>query len=594
MPFRRGRPSPWLSWLALMMGTAIASYCADSATDHQLWFEDVTHKAGIRYRHHPRQFNNPYAAIMQGYTRLGAAVAVADYDGDGFEDIFVTDSCSSCKNHLYHNNGNFTFTDLAEKTGVAEGNDEDNASAAALWFDYNNDGRPDLFVVRFGHSILYESLGNGKFRDVTKMAGLGRYMNAIKAIAFDYDNDGYPDLFVGCYFQPLNIFHPNTSRFFPESFENANNGGGVVVFHNNRDGTFTEVTEHVGIRTTGWTLDLGHGDANNDGYEDLYVANDFGTDRFFVNNGNGTFADKTETAIGFDTKKGMNVDWGDYNNDGWLDIYVTNIYDDYMKECAMLWHNMGNGTFADVSQEVGTCDTGWGWAAKFADFDNDGWLDLYVANGWASAGKESYVPDIFAMITRPGVDLADARNWPPIGNKSLSGYEKKRLFHNIDGQFFKDEAARQGVDSIKDGRGIAIADFDNDGHLDMFVTNADDEPNLYRNALPAGAHWICFLLEGTKSNHFGIGAQVRLTAGGTTYLRYVNGGNGFASQSTMRVYFGLGTVTKIDAVEVRWPSGWKQMFAVPEVDNYYKLTEGNRAMTATNLGTLRKLPVHYP
>lgn len=557
------------------MFVAISTYVQTSATadDRRAWFEDVTHKAGILYRHHPRQFNNPYAAIMQGYARLGSAVAVADYDGDGFEDIFVTDSCATCKNHLYRNNGNFTFTDVAEQAGVAAGNDDENASTAALWFDFNNDGKPDLLVVRFGRSILYENLGNGKFRDVTAGSGLDRYMNAIKAIAFDYDNDGYPDLFFGSYFQPVNVFHPATSRFFPESFENANNGGGVTVFHNNRNGTFTEVTDRVGIRTTGWTLDMGHGDANNDGLEDLYVANDFGTDRFYINNGDGTFTDKTATAIGFDTKKGMNVDWGDYNNDGLLDIYVTNVYDDYMKECAMLWQNLGDGTFTDVSSQVGTCDTGWGWGAKFVDYDNDGWLDLYVMNGWVSAGKDNYVPDIFAMILRPNVDLTDARNWPPIGNKSMSGYQRKRLFHNVDG-VFKEEAGRYGLDSLKDGRGIAVADFDNDGRLDLFVTNADDEPNLYRNILPTGAHWVTFVLEGTKSNRFAVGAQVRLTAGGRTYLQYVNGGNGFAAQSTMRVHFGLGALARIDSIEVRWPSGLRQTFTGPEVDHFYKIVEG--------------------
>jgi hypothetical protein len=371
----------------------------------------------------------------------------------------------------------------------------------------------------------------------------------------------------------MNIFHPTTPRFFPESFETANNGGGVTVFHNNRNGTFSEVTEHVGVRSTGWTLDLGHGDANNDGLEDLYVAQDFGTDRFFLNNGDGTFTDKTATAIGFDTKKGMNADWGDYDNDGWLDIYVTNIYDDYMKECAMLWHNMGDLTFADVSQEVGTCDTGWGWAAKFFDYDNDGWLDLYVANGWVSGGKENYITDMFAMITQPNVDLTDARSWPPIGNKTLSGYEKKRLFHNLGGQF-REEASKNNLGSMKDARGIAAADFDNDGRMDLFVANADDEPNLYRNVLQPSGHWVGFLLEGTKSNHFAIGAQIRLITGGKTYLRFVNGGNGFASQSTMRVNFGLGEQTKIESVEVRWPSGLRQSFSATEADHYYKLVEG--------------------
>ena len=201
------------------------------------------------------------------------------------------------------------------------------------------------------------------------------------------------------------------------------------------------------------------------------------------------------------------------------------------------------------------------------------WLDLYVMNGWVSAGPESYVPDIFAMLTRPNVDLADARNWPPIGNKSLSGYQKKRLFHNIGGEF-KEEASRHGLDSIKDGRRIAVADFDNDGRLDLFITNADDEANLYRNVLPTGAHWVTFLLEGTKSNHFAIAAEVRLSAGGKTYLQYVNGGNGFAAQSTTRVHFGLGANTRIDSVEVRWPSGLQQTFPGVAVDHFYKILEG--------------------
>jgi hypothetical protein len=564
-------------WLAALMCVAIVSSAFQSPAkpaQEKSWFEDITHKAGINSRHHSRHFNNQYSEIMQGYTKLGAAVAVADYDGDGFEDVFVTDSCATCKNHLYHNNGNLTFTDVAEQAGVADGNDTENASAGALWFDYNNDGRPDLLVVRFGHSILYENLGNGKFRDVTKAAGLDLYMNAIKAIAFDYDKDGYVDLVIGRYFQPVNLFHPETSRFFPESFEDANNGGGVIVFHNNRNGTFTDTTERVGIRTTGWTLDLGHGDANNDGFDDLYVANDFGTDRFYVNNGNGTFTDATEHAIGIDTKKGMNADWGDFDNDGFLDIYVTNITDDYMREGNFLWHNNGDLTFTDVSRETGTYDTGWGWAGKFFDYDNDGWLDLYVMNGWISGNGEDYVPDIFAMITKPGIDLADARNWPPIGKKSLSGHEKKKLFHNEGGRIFKNEAARHGLDSVKDGRGIAVADFDNDGRLDLFVTNADDEPNLYHNVLPTGAHWIDFQLEGTKSNRLAVGAQVRLTANGQTYLRYVNGGNGFGSQSTMRVHFGLGKAEKITGLEIRWPSGLKQKLPGLLVDHLYKFREG--------------------
>jgi hypothetical protein len=560
-------------WSLLLLAAALAMAAPDR------WFEDVTVKAGVAHKHTNRSFHNPYAEIMAGYTALGAAAAVADYDGDGFEDLFVTDSAETAKNHLYHNNGDWTFTDVAGKAGVANGNDAENASADALWLDYDNDGRPDLLLVRFGHNKLYHNLGHGQFRDVTRQAGLDRYLDAITAIAFDYDRDGWVDLFVGAYFQPVDIFHPGTPRFFPESFETANNGGGLVVFRNDHDGTFSDVTQKVGINISGWTLDLGHADADNDGDDDLYVACDFGTDRFFVNNGDGTFTDRTKEAIGIDTKKGMNAEWGDYDNDGWLDVFVTNITDDYMREGNFLWHNNGVGpkgmvTFSDVAAETGTRNTGWGWGGKFFDYDNDGLLDLYVVNGWVSAGPQSYVPDIFEMITRPNVDFADARNWPPMKGKSLSGYQKKKLFHNVGGGLFKDEAARHGLDSVRDGRGIAVADFDNDGRLDLFVANANAAPFLYRNVSPRTNHWAGFELEGRSSNREAIGAQLRLTAGGRTLLRFVDGGNGFAGQSTRRVYFGLGAADTAERLEIRWPSGRLQVIEKPPVDRLTRIVEG--------------------
>ena len=200
--------------VALAVAIPAGAQAVAAADAQRSWFEDVTHKAGILYRHHPRQFDNPYANIMQGYARLGSAVAVADYDGDGFEDIFVD-------RFLFHlqessvpqSTGTFDHYGCWQ-AGDADGNDADNASTAALWFDFNNDGKPDLLVVRFGHSMLYENLGGGQFRDVTKSSGLGRYMNAIKAIAFDYDNDGYPDLFFGSYFSPQKYSTLTLRAFF--------------------------------------------------------------------------------------------------------------------------------------------------------------------------------------------------------------------------------------------------------------------------------------------------------------------------------------------------------------------------------------------
>jgi hypothetical protein len=563
-------------------------------------FVDVAAAAGVDRPHHNRSFHNPYARIMEGYTALGAAVAVADYDGDGLDDLFVTDSSETGRNLLYHNDGDFTFTEVGEAAGVADGNDAANASADALWLDYDDDGREDLLVVRFGHSRLLRNLGAAgeapgavpggvRFADVTAAAGLDRYLNSITAVAFDYDRDGDLDLLLGNYFPPVDLFDPDTPRFFPESFESAANGGGLTLYRNEGDGTFTDATAAAGLAGhSGWTLDLGHADADGDGDQDLYVASDFGTDRFFVNEGDGTFTDATERAIGIDTKKGMNADWADFDNDGRLDVFVTNITSESMREGNFLWQNAGAGpggpTFTDVARETGTFDTGWAWGGKFLDYDNDGWLDLYVANGWVSAGPESYVLDVFELIVASAaddaLDLADARNWPPMGDKTLSGYERNRLLHNRGGTLFRDEAARLGVDSIRDARGVAVADLDDDGRLDLFVANAGATPNLYRNRVPRAGHWLELVLEGSGANRAAVGASVRARAGGVERLRFVDGGNGFAGQSTRRLHFGLGEAAVVDRLEVRWPSGRRQVLEAVPADALYRLTEGDAPAAA--------------
>ncbi len=569
----------------------------------QPWFKDVTAAAGVDRSHRTRAFKNPYAHIMEGYTALGATAAVADYDGDGFEDVFFTLSNDGGKNLLYRSNGDrgdgpLTFTEVATQAGVAEGNDAANASANALWFDADGDGDQDLMVVRFGQNLLFlqvpakstQRYVNGgpsrakvRFKDVTLAAGLGpRYLNSIVAIAFDYDLDADLDLFIGNYFAPVNLFDPDTPRFFPESFETAANGGGVTVYRNdglgkNKIPRFTDVTREIGIRLSGWTLDLGHADADHDGDDDLYVAADFGTDSFLRNNGDGTFTDVSKEAIGIDTKKGMNADWGDFDRDGLYDVYVTNITDEYVREGNFLWQNLGDLTFADVARETGTHATGWGWAGKFFDADNDGWLDLYVVNGWVSQSKnprDNYVLDIFNIIVNPDIDLADARSWPPMGEKTLSGYQHNSLFHN-QGGIFQDVARRHGVDSIEDGRGVAVADFDHDGRLDLFVTNSGLAPFLWRNVQPADHHWIQLMLEGRESNRDAVGARLWLHAGGEVSTSFVNGGNGFASQSSRRVHFGLGSDRKIDKLEVAWPSGKKQTFTGFSADRIYHLVEGD-------------------
>jgi hypothetical protein len=538
-------------------------------------FQEVTDPAKVRMRHHTRVFDGPYADVLRMFTSGGAAVAVGDFDGDGLDDMFVTDSDKGRRHYLYRNNGDGTFTEMAEKAGVAGGNDPLSIVADAVWFDYDNDGRQDLLVARFGTPLLYHNEGGGKFKDVSAGSGFTRFGNTIAAIAFDYDRDGKLDVMFGNYFKPVNLLDLKTHSVLPNDLDNAVNGGGVTLWHNEGGGRFVEVTEKAGFsKHTGWTLDLGHGDLNNDGWQDVYLACDYGTDRLFFNNGDGTFREITEKAMGFDTRKGMNAEIGDYDNDGWLDVYVTNITDEYMKECNMLWHNNHDGTFTDISKETNTCATLWGWAAKFGDWDNDGWLDLFVVNGLRSGNKDNYIPVLLPLITTPGVDFTDVRLWPKIGEMTWSGYQKKKMFRNLAGQTFKEISAEAGTDNDKDGRGLGVSDFDGDGRLDIYQTNADQDSIFYRNVSDGVGNWVQFRLTGTKSNRDAIGARIKLTAGGLTQIREIDGGNGYAGQSSKRAHFGLGAAKKIDALEIRWPNGEWEKVAPPPINALAKVIEG--------------------
>jgi hypothetical protein len=538
-------------------------------------YEEIAEKAGAKRHHYTRQFQGKHADVLGMFTSGGAAVAVGDYDNDGFDDLFVTNSDNGKPNFLLRNNGNLTFTDVTAKAGVAGGNDPKSIVADAVWFDYDNDGWLDLLVVRFGTPLLYHNEKNGTFRDVTAGAGFKRFGNTIAAIAFDYDNDGNLDLMFGNYFKPVNLIELPDVHVLPNDLDNAINGGGVSLWRNVGKGAFVDVTTKAGFDNhTGWTLDLGHGDFNNDGLQDVYLACDYGTDRIYFNNGNGTFRDATEKSIGFDTRKGMNADVGDYDNDGWLDIYVTNITDEYMKECNMLWHNNQDGTFTDISKETGTCATLWGWAAKFGDFDNDGWQDIFVVNGLRSASQENYIPVLLEMITKPGVDFTDVRNWPNIGKMTWSGYQKKKMFRNLGGQAFKEISAEAKVDNDLDGRGIGMADFDNDGRLDLYQTNADQDSLLYRSVTEGAGNWVQFKAISARGGRDAIGARITITAGGLKQIQEINGGNGYSGQSMLRAHFGLGKAAKIEALEIRWPGGKVEKLAPPPVNKLARIVEG--------------------
>ena len=346
-----------------------------------------------------------------------------------------------------------------------------------------------------------------------------------------------------------------------DSYEFSRNAGANVFYEYNGDGTFTDVSENVFLADTGWTLDVGCGDYDNDGDLDVFFANDFGDDKLYNNTGDGIFLDMTMDALGGDTKKGMNVEFGDYDNDGYLDIYISNITTkEYIKEGNLFYRNNGDGTFIDISRETQTLDGGWAWCAKFLDYDNDCDLDIYMVNGFFSGEKEEYWFDLATTVTVPEFDPLNSMNWAPMGNKSLSGYEPSRLFRNEGNDIFTEIAAAAGVEDYRrDGRGIAVADYDNDGDLDMYVTNQGNKAVLYRNDIGNKNNWLLLKLIGTKSNRDAIGARIKVTVGDLSQIREVDPGNGYSSQSDRRVHFGLGQEEKIDQIEIRWPSGSTQI-----------------------------------
>ena len=550
-------------------GSAPGTQVGAGHPDHPV-FTDVTDQAGVGFVHHKPVFEAKVRNIEPWLASVGASAAAGDYDGDGYVDLYVTNSRRGYTNALYHNNGDGTFTDVAAAAGVASVNETDGLSMDAVWGDYDNDGDEDLYVVKWGRNLLFRNEGNGRFTDVTGAARVGDRGNGNAAIFFDYDSDGWLDLYVGNYFRSIDLWHLPDTRIMHNSFESARDGGANVLYHNNGDGTFRDVSEEAGVADTGWTLDVGAADYDNDGDMDLHVANDFGPDKLYRNEGNGRFTDVSAAAIGVDTRKGMNSEFGDFNNDGWLDLYVTNIMTkDYLKEGNMLLRSNGDGSFTDIAPEAGVADGGWGWAAKLFDCDLDGDLDIYTVNGFVSQRRgEEYWFDLATAVTEPGFDSTDARQWPVIGDRSLSGYEKNRFFRNEGQESFVEMAGEAGLAHEGDGRGLVVFDYDNDGDPDLYVVNQNQKAVLFRNDSDVRGKWIGFRITGRAS---GVGTRLTLVAEGRRQIREVDGGNGYASQSDRRAYFGLGRSTEVDRVEIRWPDGRTQTLRHPAINSLHTL-----------------------
>lgn len=538
-------------------------------------FTEVAQASGIDFQHQTPTLDPKIANIAPHVGALGACVSVADFNNDGWPDLYFTTSRFGAKNALYVNQKDGTFKDVATEAGVADLNRPGaGVSMGAVWGDYDNDGNEDLFVYKWGYPQLFHNLGNGRFEDVTEKAGLKRWMNSNSAVWFDFDRDGLLDLYITGYFRSdIDFWHLKTTRIMQQSWEFASNGGKNLLFKNMGNGTFKDVTDSLGVGSTRWTLAAAVADFNDDGWPDLYLANDYGPEELYLNRGGKRF-ELASAGLSDDSKSGMAVALGDVYNRGVHDVYVTNISEKgYLFQGNNLRLNFLKelGRFNEVATGV-VADAGWAWGAQFGDLNNDGLLDLFVANGFISADStRSYWYAMSKIAGAQGNIFEDAKNWPAIGTASLSGYERSRVLLNRGEAGFVDVAQQAGVSDLLDGRAVAMADLFNRGQLDVVVANEKARPLLYKNAGSAG-HWLELKLVGTRSNRSAIGAEVTVEFGNARQRQVVDGGSGFCSQNDRRLHFGLGDQA-LKRVAIRWPSGAEQTLTGLAIDQLHVITE---------------------
>jgi hypothetical protein len=556
-----------LGWLGALISTAVLTI----AQGPEVQFKDITAQSHLDFTQENSPTSNKYLIET-----MGGGVALFDYDNDGRLDIFFTNGAllsdpmpdgklpdkSNKKfwNRLYHQNADGTFTDVTERAGV-NGVAEGYYSMGVAVGDYDNDGYEDLYVTGFGGNILYHNNGDGTFTDVTEKAGVKGGGWSASAGFFDYDNDGKLDIFVTRYLDwtiKTNRYcgekPPNGVRSYchPDNYDGPTN----ILYHNNGDGTFTDVSQKAGIANPrGKSLGVDFADYDGDGFTDVFVSNDSVQCFLYHNNGNGTFAEVGLLAgVGYNedgkTFAGMGIDFSDYDNDGWPDIVVT----DLSNERYMLFRNEGTGTFRDVTNQSGIGGatlTFSGWSTHFFDYDNDGWKDLFVA--------QSHVMDTI-QVTSPNLRYME----PPL------------LLHNNAGHFSR-VIAGEAFQQDWAGRGAAFGDIDNDGDIDIVVSNLGQKAYILRNDGGNKNNWVGIQPVGTKSNRDGIGARIKVvSASGLTQYFTVNTTVGYQSASDKRVLVGLGKDPVAKLIEIRWPSGIVQKIEDVKARQYLKAVEPSR------------------
>ena len=519
-------------------------------------FDDITAAAGIAFKHTSDPSKRYIVESMSG------GVVLIDYDRDGWPDIYFTNAPTvemAVKGEkslgvLYRNNHDGTFTDVTPKSGL---NTRCFAMGGAVG-DYNNDGWPDLYVTCLGGNILYRNNGDGTFTDVTAKAGVADGRWSTGAAFGDYDGDGFVDLFhlddmPGFGSAPFCKYRGIDVQCGPRGLR----GAGDALFHNNGDGTFTDVSKAAGVSDPSGYYGLGvvWADFNNTGRPDIYVANDSTPKFLYKNLGDGKFKDiglESGTAVSDDGSEqaSMGIAIGDYNHTGRPSLYVTNFSD----ENDLLYRNEGDWNFREVSYPAGVALPSLPyvkWGTAFVDVDNDGWLDLIAVNGHV-------YPQVDAL---------------PSG----AGYREPKLLNlnQRDGTFCDaSDQAGKALTERRVSRGLAVGDLFNDGNMDAVVGDIDGAPMLLRNRGIPGRHWVSFELQGTKSNRLALNARIAIVSGGLTQTDEVHSGGSYLSQNDLRIHFGLGTATKIDKVEVRWPSGKTETLTNLAADHFYSVVEG--------------------
>jgi hypothetical protein len=545
------------------------------------YLEESSGRSGIDFIHHEPELDPKFDPILPEISSMGASVSVCDYDKDGWNDLYVTNSKFGFKNALYHNQHDGTFKDVAGELGIADVNIKGSGvSMGAVWADYDNDGFEDLFIYKWGRPQLFKNQDGKKFTEVTEKSGLPKWVNANTAIWFDYNADGLADLFIGCYFpESVDLWHLKSTRVLTESFEYAQNGGRNYLLENNGDGTFSDVTFSKGLTTTRWTLAAGAVDIDRDGFPELIIANDYSIDEFYFNNRGERFVEMSSSSmIGFSPKSGMNVSFADVENKGELGIYISNITEEgILIQGNNFWvplKKQGKVSYENAARRMGIESGGWSYCGQFGDLNNDGYTDLYLANGFISGKKGTdYWYDYTKVTGGNAAIISDIRNWPAIEGRSHSGYQQNKIWINEGAAYFTDAAPVVSAKESYDSRAVALADLWNRGVLDIVVANQNNRLLIYKNHVKPGNNWIAFEAEGMTSNKSAIGTIIDLYYNSKVQSQVITGGIGFCSQNQHRVHFGLGKDVQADSAVITWPGGKRQSLARPVVNSLVKIAE---------------------